>query len=87
MEIKGIEIYNSVKEAFAKHPDAILIPTQIGNCMVCGNRHDLRAGACFACCSKVSGEPIKGGHRLWETDNPTNIWYVGESLPRHRYRS
>ncbi len=51
MEIKGIEIYNSVKEAFAKHPNTILIHTQIGNCMVCGNRHDLRAGACFACCS------------------------------------
>ena len=73
-----IEIMNSIKEALDKYPNSYVSHAQIGNCMVCGDRQDLRAGACFDCCGKVSGEPIKGGHRLWETANPDNTWYVGD---------
>ena len=71
------EVFSSVAEAFEKHPDAYLAHSQIGDCMICGDRQDLRAGACFDCVEKVDGEPIKGGHRLWEKSYPKNTWYVG----------
>jgi len=72
-----MEIFNSVGEAFKKYPKAGLSIAKIGDCMVCNERKDLRAGACFECCDRVSGEPVKGGHRLWEIKNPANTWYVG----------
>ena len=52
---------------------------QMGNCKVCGERQDLRCGACFDCANKVSGEQISDKtHRLWETDNPSNEWFYSE---------
>ena len=72
-----MEIFSSIEEALAKYPGAILSFERIGNCMVCGGLHDLRCGSCFECCSKVDGEPVKGGHRLWQKDKPENTWYVG----------
>lgn len=50
---------------------------KIGNCMVCGFESDLRAGACFGCCDKVSGVKVPHGHRMWENANPKNFWYCG----------
>lgn len=52
---------------------------RIGDCMICKKREDLRCGACFTCSDQVSGEPLKSGkgHRLWETKNPDNTWYIG----------
>lgn len=72
-----MKIYNSIKEALKENPDAYMSFEKIGNCMVCKSLEDLRCGVCFDCCPKVEGEPIKGGHRLWEITNPNNTWYVG----------
>lgn len=71
-------IYESIKEALKENPNAYVASERLGSCMVCKELHDLRAGACFDCCSKVDGAPIKGGHRLWERENPENTWYVGK---------
>lgn len=73
-----MEIFRSIDEALAKYPDAYVSFAKIGNCMVCGKREDLRCGVCFECTDKVDGEPVKGGHRLWQKDKPENTWYVGD---------
>ena len=73
-----MEIFDSLEAALAKYPNAKILHDQMGDCMVCGSHQDLRGGVCFDCCGKVTGEPIKGGHRLWEITNPNNTWYVGE---------
>lgn len=72
-----METFNTLAEALAKYPDAYVCVEQWGDCRVCGNHQDLRCGVCFDCSGKVDGEPIKGGHRLWERANPSNAWYVG----------
>lgn len=72
-----MEMFSSVEEALEKYPNAYVAFAKVGTCMVCGEQHDLRCGVCFDCCAKVDGEPIKGGHRLWERANPRNTWYVG----------
>jgi len=51
---------------------------KFGDCMVCGEYKDLRCGACFHCSDKVKGMKIKGGHKLWQADKPSNVWYVGD---------
>jgi len=73
-----MEIFDTLKEALEKYPDSYVSRAQMGNCMICQEYKDLRAGACFHCCGKVDGESIKGGHRLWEKENPDNTWYVGQ---------
>lgn len=72
-----MKIFNSLKEAIDRYPGSYVSRVQIGDCMICGEKKDLRAGVCFLCCDKVDGEKIKGGHRLWEKDNPKNTWYCG----------
>ena len=72
-----MEMFNSVAEALEKYPDAHVSFPRIGTCMVCKEKRDLRCGSCFSCSPKIDGEPIKGGHRLWERANPSNTWYVG----------
>lgn len=71
-----MEIMTNLKEALEKYPDAVVVKAQMGDCMVCHERRDLRCGVCFHCSPKVDGEPISNGHRLWERDNPENTWYV-----------
>lgn len=73
----SVEVFDSVEAALEKYPNSYVSFAKMGNCMVCGEYQDLRCGACFDCSSKVDGEPVKGGHRLWERDNPENTWYVG----------
>jgi hypothetical protein len=52
---------------------------QVDNCKVCGERHDLRMGACWDCADFVDGEQISpGNHRLWDRRNPRNEWFVSE---------
>lgn len=75
--MKYAETFNSLREALEKYPDAYVAIEQWGDCKVCGNYRDLRCGACFECSSKVNGEPIMGGHKLWEAENPDNFWVVG----------
>lgn len=55
-----------------------VVRDQFGDCMVCGEYHDLRCGACFDCADKVDGEffPDKGYHELWVRDNPKIRWIV-----------
>lgn len=72
-----METFDSLDDALAKYPDAYVSFAKIGNCMVCRNEHDLRCGVCFDCSGKITGKPIKGGHRLWEISNPLNTWYIG----------
>jgi len=72
-----MEIFDNLEGALEKYPDAKIAHAQIGDCMVCKKRQDLRCGACFNCLDKVTGKPIKDGHRLWEKENPDNTWYVG----------
>ena len=72
-----MQIYDSIEAALKEHPGAYVSFQKIGECMVCKQRHDLRCGVCFDCCAKVDGEPVKGGHRLWERANHSNTWYVG----------
>ena len=50
---------------------------RMGDCMICDKYKDLRAGACYQCQGKVTGEPFKNGHKLWEIENPKNYWYYG----------
>ena len=71
------ETFETLQEALEKYPDAYVAIAQWGDCKVCGQHKDLRAGACFHCSGKVDGEPIRGGHRLWERDNPSNTWFSG----------
>lgn len=71
-------MFDSIEAALVKYPDAYIAFARMGNCMVCGQRQDLRCGACFTCSPKISGQKIKGGHRLWETSKPENTWYVGD---------
>ena len=56
--------------------DSYIIEEQYGNCRLCGKYQDLRYGSCFLCSEHVVGEPIPGGHRLWDSRNPLNIWEV-----------
>lgn len=54
---------------------------QTGTCQVCGKEADLRYGACFSCCDQVDGEYLGGGqHKLWDSKNPSNVWFVSESV-------
>lgn len=73
-----MEIYKSLDDALREYPDSYIAFAKMGDCMVCKKYKDLRCGTCMGCGSKVSGEPMKGGHRLWETSNPENTWYVGK---------
>lgn len=57
-------------------PGCYVSMAEIGHCKVCGAWKDLRMGACFTCCPKVTGQKIDGGHELWEIENPTNKWQV-----------
>jgi len=77
MALPPIETFSSIEEALKKYPDAYIAFRKIGDCMICGKREDLRCGACFQCADQVAGEQIKGGHRLWDSMNPKNTWYVG----------
>lgn len=53
---------------------------QIGNCRVCGREQDLRYGVCFTCSDQIKGERIsETTHRLWDSKNPRNEWYVSET--------
>lgn len=72
-----IEIFATIEDVLKKHPNAYLSFARIGECMVCSQEKDLRFGACFNCSDRIDGEPIKGGHRLWEKAKPSNTWYVG----------
>jgi len=56
---------------------------QVADCMICGEKKDLRLGACFECSSQVAGERRPKGHKLWDSKNPDNSWYVG--LAKHEY--
>lgn len=50
-----------------------------GNCKVCAVHQDLRFGVCFHCSDKVCGEKVSDvTHRLWETKNPSNVWFCSE---------
>jgi hypothetical protein len=71
--------YRTLDEALAAYPDAYVSMAMIGNCKVCGTRQDLRCGACFDCSDKVAGEPIQGGHRLWEKAKPQNFWFTPDA--------
>lgn len=73
-----MEMFNSIEEALAKYPKAVLAVAKMGNCMLCDEHQDLRCGACINCAPKVDGEKVKGGHRLWDVNNPDNTWYVGD---------
>jgi len=73
-----VEIFNSVEAALLAYPDSYVAFEKLGDCMICAEHKDLRAGSCWECSGLVSGEPIKGGHRLWETSKPENTWYVGD---------
>lgn len=73
-----IEIFSSIEDALKRYPNSYVTFERVGNCMVCHERNDLRAGVCFDCSGMVSGTKIKGGHRLWQTDKPENTWYVGD---------
>jgi len=78
-----METFNSLGEALAKYPNSYVSHEQYADCMVCGEYKDLRCGACFACCDKVIGEPIKDkygevkGHWLWAKDKPETRWMTG----------
>lgn len=72
-----MQMYDSIEEAIKDHPNAYIAFQKVGACMVCKQTDDLRSGVCFNCSPKVSGSPVKGGHRLWEIGNPDNAWYVG----------
>ena len=54
--------------------------TQMGDCKICGQHKDLRCGACFDCADQVAGEKISDTtHKLWDSKNPTNVWYYSET--------
>ena len=76
-----MEIFDSIEAVFQKYPGAreshYVSREQMGECMLCHEHKDLRCGACFQCADNVSGKKIKGGHRLWQTDKPDNMWYLG----------
>jgi len=59
--------------------DTYVSRAQVAGCMICGNTEDLRCGACFTCADQVSGKRVAKGHKLWDSNNPDNIWYVGLS--------
>lgn len=50
--------------------------TEVGTCRLCGERKDLRMGACHGCARYVAGKPIPGGHELWDSRNTSNRWKV-----------
>ncbi len=78
-----MDIFDNLQQALEKHPDSYVSHAQMGECMICTKRQDLRAGACMDCCGKVGGKPIKNkkgetiGHRLFEKDKPENKWITG----------
>jgi len=78
-----MEIFETLKAALKEHPDSYVSHAQMADCMVCGEHKDLRCGACFDCCEKVTGKPIKNlkgatiGHQLWAKDNPDKKWITG----------
>ena len=78
-----MEMFDSLEKALEKYPDSYVSHSQMANCMICGEHKDLRCGACFSCCEKIDGNPIKSrngeivGHKLFEKDNPDNSWITG----------
>ena len=78
----NMKIYDNNK--IDAHPKVYLSHAQVANCMICGERKDLRCGACFQCVDKVGGKPIKNnlgatiGHRLYEINHPENSWITGQ---------
>jgi len=59
--------------------DVYVSIAQIGNCKVCSKEDDLRFGVCFDCCDYVHGEQISPTtHKLWDSRNPTNVWFATE---------
>lgn len=73
-----METFKSLEEAIRKYPDSYVAMERLGPCKICKKVNDLRAGVCFHCKDQVHGEKIKGGHRLWDSNNPDNSWYVGD---------
>lgn len=71
-----MEIFNSLEEAKEKYPDGYVAIDSIGECKICKKQEDLRCGVCYGCAFQVDGEVIENGHRLWDSVNPDNIWYV-----------
>lgn len=60
------------------------IRTRIAVCSICHQPKDLRFGVCFTCADQVGGELVADGpagrrtHRLWDSRNPANTWFVKE---------
>lgn len=60
--------------------DTYVVMQRIGNCNICGKREDLRCGVCWTCQPQVEGEKISPvTHKLWDSKNPTNVWYYSEN--------
>lgn len=78
-----MQVYDSVEQALEDNDKCYVSHAQIAPCMVCGEKKDLRCGACHQCLSKVDGEPIQNksgktiGHKLFEKGNPDNSWVTG----------
>lgn len=52
----------------------------MGNCRICGQHADLRCGVCWDCMGQVVGEKVsETTHKLWDSENPTNVWYYSET--------
>jgi hypothetical protein len=58
------------------------VRARVAVCCICHQQHDLRYGVCFHCADQVDGEIVGEGasrtHRLWDTKNPSNSWFVKE---------
>ena len=72
-----MRVFDSLDAALKEHPNSYIVREMMSDCMICEKFDDLRCGVCFQCSGQVDGEKIKGGHRLWDSKNPENTWYVG----------
>lgn len=53
---------------------------ELGYCILCKVYEDLRMKVCAGCAKHIDGEYIKGvGHKLWDTRNISNSWWVYEN--------
>ena len=72
-----------MRELKAILSDMYDVRAKVAVCCICLKDRDLRFGVCFECSARVDGKvvaqsDISRTHKLWDSKNPGNAWFVKE---------